>query len=102
MSVAAILLAAIAVILAIRVAYHQRHLSAFRNWLRHPKLESLPPGRGVWEEALAELHRFLRGRDAEHESVVQSLGRFRAAVRALPDGVVILDHENRIEWANPH
>jgi two-component system phosphate regulon sensor histidine kinase PhoR len=100
-SVAAILLAAIAVILAIRVAYHQRHLSAFRNWLRHPKLESLPRGRGVWEEALAELHRFLRGRDAEHESVVQSLGRFRAAVRALPDGVVILDHENRIEWANP-
>jgi two-component system phosphate regulon sensor histidine kinase PhoR len=100
-SVAGILLAAIALVLAIRVAYHQRHLAALRNWLRRPKLDSLPRGRGVWEEALAELHRFLRGRDAEHESVAQSLGRFRAAVRALPDGVVILDRENRIEWANP-
>jgi two-component system phosphate regulon sensor histidine kinase PhoR len=100
-SVAAILLAAIAAVLAVRVAYHQLHLSALRNWLRRPRLETLPRGRGVWEEALAELHRFLRGRDAEHESVVQSLARFRAAVRALPDGVVILDRDNRIEWSNP-
>jgi two-component system, OmpR family, phosphate regulon sensor histidine kinase PhoR len=100
-SVASIFLAAIAAVLAIRVAYHQRHLSALRDWLRRPRLDALPRGRGVWEEALAELHRFLRGRGAEHETVVQSLVRFRAAVRALPDGVVILDRDKRIEWANP-
>jgi len=100
-SVAAIILAAIAAVLAVRVAYHQLHLSALRNWLRRPRLETLPRGRGVWEEALAELHRFLRRRDAEQEGLAQSLARFRAAVRALPDGVVILDRDNRIEWSNP-
>ena len=101
MSVAAIILAAIAAVLAIRVAYHKLHLSALRSWLRRPRLDTLPPGRGVWEEALAELHRFLKRRDAEQEGLDQSLARFRAAVRALPDGVVILDRDNRIEWSNP-
>ena len=101
MSVVAIALAAVAAVLGIRVAYHALHISALRNWLRRPQLDTLPRGRGVWEEALAELHRFLRRRDAEHESLAQSLARFGAAVRALPDGVVILDREHRIEWSNP-
>jgi two-component system phosphate regulon sensor histidine kinase PhoR len=100
-SIAVIVLAAIAVVLVLRVAYHQLHLTALRGWLRRPQLDKLPRGRGVWEEALAELHRFLKRRDAEQEGLGQSLARFRAAVRALPDGVVILDREHRIEWANP-
>ena len=92
---------AVAAVLAIRIAYHALHVSALRNWLRRPELERLPRGRGVWEEALAELHRFLKRRETEHESLAQSLARFGAAVRALPDGVVILDREQRIEWSNP-
>jgi len=95
------LLGALAAVLGLRLAFHTLHLSALRAWLRRPALESLPRGRGVWEEAFAELHRFLKRRDAEQEALDQSLARFRAAVRALPDGVVILDRENRIEWANP-
>jgi two-component system phosphate regulon sensor histidine kinase PhoR len=100
-SALAIVVGVVAAALALRLAFHSLHLSALRRWLRRPELETLPRGRGVWEEALAELHRFLRHRDAEHESLAQSLARFRAAARALPDGVVILDQEHRIEWANP-
>jgi two-component system, OmpR family, phosphate regulon sensor histidine kinase PhoR len=97
----AIAAAAVAVLLAARLVYHVLHLSALRRWLRRPALDALPRGRGVWEEAFAELHRFLKGRDAEHDTLAKALQRFRAAVRALPDGVVIIDRENRIEWANP-
>jgi two-component system phosphate regulon sensor histidine kinase PhoR len=100
-STLAIAAAAVAVLLAARLVYHALHLSALRRWLRRPALDALPRGRGVWEEAFAELHRFLKGRDAEHDTLAKALQRFRAAVRALPDGVVIIDHENRIEWANP-
>jgi two-component system phosphate regulon sensor histidine kinase PhoR len=100
-TVVAIVVTAVAAILAIRVAYHMQHLWALRRWLRRPQLDKLPEGRGVWEEVLAELHRFLRHRDAEHDTLARSLARFRAAVRALPDGVVILDREHRIEWSNP-
>ena len=101
MSWVAIVLGAVVLILAARVAYHMQHLSALRRWLRRPQLERLPEGRGLWEEVLAELHRVLKHREAEQETLAQSLGRFRAAVRALPDGLVILDRESHIEWANP-
>ena len=101
MSLTTWLLAAVAAIFALRLAYHALHLAALRRWLRRPELESLPRGRGVWEEALAELHRFLKRRDAEQDSLARALTRFRAAARALPDGVVILDRDDHIEWANP-
>ena len=101
MSFATFALGVLAAVLAWRVYYHMQHLNALRRWLRKPELERLPGGRGVWEEVLAELHRFLRGRDEAQENLAQALSRFRAAARALPDGVVILDREHRIEWSNP-
>jgi two-component system, OmpR family, phosphate regulon sensor histidine kinase PhoR len=97
----AFVLGVLAAALAVRLVYHALHISALRGWLRRPQLDSLPRGRGVWEELLAELHRFLKRQDAEHEGLAQALARFRAAARALPDGVVILDREHRIEWSNP-
>jgi two-component system phosphate regulon sensor histidine kinase PhoR len=100
-SLLALVLGVLAVVLALRLLFHSLHLSAFRRWLRRPQLEALPRGRGVWEEGFAELHRYLKRRDAEQDSLAQSLARFRAAARALPDGVVILDREHRIEWSNP-
>jgi two-component system phosphate regulon sensor histidine kinase PhoR len=100
-SLAALVLAAVAAVLALRLVYHRLHLAALRRWLRRPELELLPRGRGAWEEALAELHRFLKRRDAEQDGLARALTRFRAAARALPDGVVILDRDNRIEWSNP-
>jgi two-component system phosphate regulon sensor histidine kinase PhoR len=96
-----IALAALAAVLAMRLVYHALHIAALRRWLRAPALERLPRGRGVWEELLAELHRYLRGRDTGEVALDGALARFRAAARALPDGVVILDPDNRIEWLNP-
>jgi two-component system phosphate regulon sensor histidine kinase PhoR len=94
-------LGALAAVLALRLAYHAWHIAALRRWLRRPLLEELPRGRGVWEDALAELHRYLRGREAGEAAIDRALTRFRAAARALPDGVVILDSDNHIEWLNP-
>jgi two-component system, OmpR family, phosphate regulon sensor histidine kinase PhoR len=96
-----IALAALAAVLALRLAYHALHIAALRRWLREPSLDKLPRGRGVWEDLLAGLHRYLRRRDIEQAEHDQALARFRAAARALPDGVVILDENNHIEWSNP-
>jgi two-component system phosphate regulon sensor histidine kinase PhoR len=96
-----IALAALAAVLALRLLYHSLHIASLRRWLREPSLERLPRGRGVWEDLLAEVHRYLRRRDADAAEISRALTRFRAAARALPDGVVILDPENRIEWCNP-
>ena len=101
MSALEIGLAAIAVALALRLVHHAAHMRALRRWLREPVLDRLPRGRGVWEDMLADLHRYLRRRDTEAAELSRALTRFRAAARALPDGVVILDRDNHIEWANP-
>lgn len=93
-------LAAVSLFLGSRVLYHARHLSALYRWLRNPQTRSLPQGDGIWEDALADLHRVLKQRDTEQAGLRHALTRFRAAGQALPDGVVILDGEYRIEWAN--
>jgi two-component system phosphate regulon sensor histidine kinase PhoR len=93
--------AAVALVLAMRAAYHARHLDELFRWLRKPSLETLPTGAGVWEEVLAALHRYLKGRDEAEARLAEALERFRAAGRALPDGVVILDREHHMEWCNP-
>ena len=36
----------------------------------------------------------------EHQQLAKTLVRYRQAGRAHPDGVVILDAENRIDWCN--
>jgi two-component system, OmpR family, phosphate regulon sensor histidine kinase PhoR len=94
-------LSALAGVLALRLLYHAMHIAALRRWLRQPSLDKLPRGRGIWEDLLAELHRYLRGRESGAAELDRALTRFRAAARALPDGVLILDRDNRIEWSNP-
>ena len=94
-------LAVAALVIAGWSIYHAAHLAALLAWLRGPEGAPLPIGRGLWEDVLAELHRHLKRREEERAGLEKALARFRAAGRALPDGVLILDAAGRIEWSNP-
>lgn len=91
---------AVAAVLALRVLYHAAHLAGLSRWLQAPQRATLPSGHGVWEEVLAQLHHTLKSLETERDQLARALLRFRAAAQALPDGVVILDRDNHIEWAN--
>jgi two-component system phosphate regulon sensor histidine kinase PhoR len=91
----------VAAVLGLALAFHTAQLAAFVRWVRRPARDALPAGRGAWEEVLAALHSHLKGRDDERERLREALARFRDAGRALPDGVVLLDRDYHIEWANP-
>ncbi len=82
------------------LAYHLRHLARLSAWLADPARERLPEGAGVWDEVLAALHRLARASAKREKELAEALARFRRAVQALPDGVLILDDKNRIEWSN--
>jgi len=82
------------------LAYHVAKLAALIRWLRQPGAIPLPEARGAWDEAFALLYRFERAADREAERLSRALMRWRQAGEALPDGVVILDAQNRIEWCN--
>jgi two-component system, OmpR family, phosphate regulon sensor histidine kinase PhoR len=80
---------------------HVAHLAALAVWLRDPLARPVPEGSGAWNEVLAGLYRFVRVRIREERKLADDLARFRNAGLALPDGVVLLDAHDHIEWCNP-
>ena len=80
---------------------HLRNLYLFRRWLRNPSVATVPQGSGLWESAYAALFRLVRSQSQSESKLSAALERFRQAGAAMPDGMVILDEGDRIEWCNP-
>ncbi len=92
--------ATFAVGLLLLVAYHVSHLARLARWLAAPVPGEVPEGTGSWDEVLNTLHRYERTATRRASQLEDALTRFRRAAQALPDGVVMLDAEGRIEWCN--
>jgi two-component system phosphate regulon sensor histidine kinase PhoR len=91
---------ALAIGLLATLAWHVRHLARLERWLANPLPGNVPEGEGIWDDVLATLHRLERDAAKREQGLADALARMRRAVQALPDGVVILDSANRIEWCN--
>ena len=92
-------IAAVALLAGV-VFYHSRNVRAISRWLEHGAEAPDPPRTfGAWDRLHAQLHRSRRESARREADLAESLARWRAAARALPDGVVILE-EDRIAWAN--
>lgn len=77
-----------------------RHIDTVLNWLRYPDAP-LPPEMGSQASELVGL--VLRERRENRFQLAQSdrrLADFLAALQASPNGVVLMDAEQRIEWFN--
>ena len=88
-------------LLLIAVILHWRLLNQLRKWLQSPATETVPDASGAWGQVFADLYRAQRDQERSRERLAASLERFREAAGALPDGVIMLDSENRIDWFNP-
>ena len=80
--------------------YHVRHAHALARWLNNPDPERFPVSHGIWDDIFALLYRFERAAARQERELAGAVARWRQAGQALPDGVVILAAENRIEWCN--
>jgi two-component system phosphate regulon sensor histidine kinase PhoR len=89
-----------AVALLCLLFWHVRHLARLQRWLADPLPGKVPEGEGIWDAALSALHRLERAAARREAGLADALARMRRAAQALPDGVVILDRANRIEWCN--
>ena len=96
--VAGLALACLFLLLA--VISHWRMLNQLRKWLQSPSTETVPDSAGTWGQVFADLYRAQRDQERSRERLAASLDRFREAAGALPDGVIMLDSENRIDWFN--
>lgn len=90
--------AAAAVLLLFR---HLHHIAKLMRWLANPREQELPEGSGIWDEIYSLLYRFQRQHSVSRSRLSATLEDFQKAGAALPDGLVILDQADRIEWCNP-
>jgi two-component system phosphate regulon sensor histidine kinase PhoR len=79
---------------------HLWQLDRLARWADAEQDAPVPEGRGAWGVALSALYRRVRSRNLRQLDLATTIERFRSAVEALPDGMVILDNANRIRWAN--
>ncbi len=86
--------------LLLLLAYHARNLQRLLNWLRSSDPGDVPGASGIWDDAFAALHRRERRHTQERQKLARLVLRYSHAGRALPDGVVILDADNRVVWCN--
>jgi two-component system phosphate regulon sensor histidine kinase PhoR len=91
--------ASFAVMLLVALLHHLRQLLLLGRWLEQGEAPDGHRAAGVWDELHALLHRSRREAAKREAELADSVARWRAAARALPDGVVILD-EDRIAWCN--
>ena len=82
------------------VGLHLWQLDRLRLWADAELDARVPEARGAWGIAFSAIHRRVRSRTMQQRNLATTMERFRSAVEALPEGMVILDAANRIAWAN--
>ena len=83
------------------ILFNLRQLQELNRWLAHPQLRNVPEGEGLWEETFVLLYQLARRQSASQHQLSKALERFQRAGEAMPDGVVMLDARDQIEWFNP-
>jgi two-component system phosphate regulon sensor histidine kinase PhoR len=94
-------LLAYCLLLLLLLGHHLINLSRLHFWLAAQAPRPVPEGSGPWEEVFAGLSRLLRRQTHIESRLSAALSRFQQAGAALPEGVVVLDEADRIEWCNP-
>ena len=88
---------AAALLLAAADALRARRLLA---WLRGSQSASAPREGPLWGELAYRIEKALRERDREIATERERLQQFLRAIDASPNGVMLLDASDRIEWCN--
>jgi len=82
------------------MARNGRQLYKLGQWLNDARLETMPEASGVWDEVFSRLYRMVKQHNQTKQDLAAELQHIEQATAALPEGVVILNEANRIEWFN--
>ena len=87
------------------ISLHVVYLKRTVEWFNRPadvrSLAELPHGFGAWRPMFVALRRAAKREDQQRDELARTLKRFMEASSALPDGVILLDPGDKIEWCNP-
>jgi two-component system phosphate regulon sensor histidine kinase PhoR len=77
-----------------------RQIVRLKKWLAAP-LNKPPVTRGKWGGIFNALFTMNQAQQRMQERITRSLKRFQKGVAVFPDGLVLLDEHDVIEWCNP-
>jgi two-component system phosphate regulon sensor histidine kinase PhoR len=86
--------------LFVAVLLDARRGDRLMKWLRGPQTELAPRDTGFWGELAYRVERALRTREATIRAEREQLEQFLSAIEASPNGVLLLDAGDAIEWCN--
>lgn len=89
--------------------HHTYCLSLLDQWFQRfnhtafdpSTIPNIPKSFGAWGDVFIRLARFIRRYHRSRQSLSKALERLQRATSAMPEGIVILDEADRIEWCNP-
>lgn len=89
-----------AVTLGLLLAYQLWHSSKLSSLLLSQNFIEAPKAFGTWGEVYYRLHKLVRSWRDQVLEIEQQHSRFIQAVQATPNGVVMLNEDDQIEWCN--
>jgi two-component system phosphate regulon sensor histidine kinase PhoR len=87
-------------VLSIPLIYSYINLARLRKFTVADAVESMPLPSGYWEEIFFRLQRLVRNLKQEIRTIEKQHDRFIEAFQASPNGIVMLDDQDQIEWCN--
>ncbi|WP_397392663.1 phosphate regulon sensor histidine kinase PhoR [Polynucleobacter sp.] len=87
-------------VLAIPLIYSYVNLARLRKYTVADAVETMPLPSGYWEEIFFRLQRLVGNLKQEIRTIEKQHDRFIEAFQASPNGIVMLDDQDQIEWCN--
>jgi len=88
-------------VMIVLMARHALQLYRLGEWLNDARPETIPEAGGIWDDVFSQLYRMVKKHIQTKQKLADELLHMEQATAALPEGVVILNDVNRIEWFNP-
>ncbi len=87
-------------VLSIPLVYSYINLARLRKYILADSVEYMPLPSGFWEEVFFRLQRLVRNLKQRIRSIEEQHDHFIEAFQASPNGIVMLDEDDQIEWCN--
>jgi len=71
------------------------------RWLENPDEVDPPDATGTWGDIFYRLQKLQRRQRASRSELTTALEQFEHAAQAVPDGMIILNDNEQIDWCNP-
>jgi two-component system phosphate regulon sensor histidine kinase PhoR len=87
-------------LISIPLIYNYINLARLGKYLQDDTVEKMSLPSGMWEEIIFRLQRLLKSQKIKLRQIEQQHDHFIEAFQASPNGIVMLDQEDHIEWCN--